>query len=162
MANESSTEAIQCKHWFYLIIFSVLQFLADRNRESCSWLINFSLPSSVCTSWIIATQGNSPSAGSTSGSSSGQNTMLQAELASPLGTRAGHQQEALMVTVDDYNYGQGFGATAGTAPIFQQHTAGQDKVIATQWYHLLSCSWIMITADLGTISLLTETRAYVL
>ncbi|KAK3135432.1 hypothetical protein QOZ80_5BG0418840 [Eleusine coracana subsp. coracana] len=67
--------------------------------------------------------------GSTSGSSSGQNTIPQAELVSPLSTRvdSGHQQEALMVTVDDYNYGQGFGAIAGTAPIFQPHTAGQDK-----------------------------------
>ncbi|GJM88731.1 hypothetical protein PR202_ga05283 [Eleusine coracana subsp. coracana] len=74
--------------------------------------------------------GNSQSVGSTSGSSSGQNTIPQAELVSPLSTRAdsGHQQEALMVTVDDYNYGQGFGATAGTAPIFQPHTAGQDKM----------------------------------
>jgi transcription factor TGA len=56
--------------------------------------------------------------------------MPHSELVSPLNTRtdSGHQLEALMVSVDDYNYGQGFGATAATAPIFQQHTAGQDKV----------------------------------
>ncbi|TVU19605.1 hypothetical protein EJB05_35764 [Eragrostis curvula] len=73
--------------------------------------------------------GNSQSVGSTSGSSSGQNTMQQADLVSPLSTGgdSGHQQEALMVTVDDYNYGQGLGAIAATAPIFQQHTTGQDK-----------------------------------
>jgi hypothetical protein len=82
---------------------------------------------------IIAVQGNSQPVGSSSGSSSGHNTMPQAELVSPLSTRAdsGHQQEALMVSVDDYYYGQGFGATATTSPIFQQQTAGQDKVTMT-------------------------------
>jgi hypothetical protein len=43
---------------------------------------------------------------------------------------SGQRQEVLMVTVDDYNYEQGLGAAATTAPIFQQHAAGQDKVIA--------------------------------
>ncbi|CAL4901013.1 unnamed protein product [Urochloa decumbens] len=73
--------------------------------------------------------GNTHSVGSTTDSSSGQNTMPQAELVSPGSTRAdsGQQQEVLMVTVDDYNYEQGLGAAATTAPIFQQHTAGQDK-----------------------------------
>ncbi|XP_062231501.1 transcription factor TGAL5-like isoform X2 [Phragmites australis] len=73
--------------------------------------------------------GNLLSVGSTTDSSSGQNTMPQAEFVSPVNIRAdsGLQQEVLMVTVDDYNYEQGLGATAATAPIFQQHTAGQDK-----------------------------------
>ncbi|RLN28901.1 hypothetical protein C2845_PM05G36440 [Panicum miliaceum] len=55
--------------------------------------------------------------------------MPQAELVSPGSMRAdyGQQQEVLMVTVDDYNYGQGLEAAATTAEIFQQHTAGQDK-----------------------------------
>jgi transcription factor TGA len=44
---------------------------------------------------------------------------------------SGQQQEVLMVTVDDYNYEQGLGVAATTAPIFQQHTEGQDKVIVT-------------------------------
>ncbi|GJN14548.1 hypothetical protein PR202_gb01389 [Eleusine coracana subsp. coracana] len=91
--------------------------------------------------------------GSTSGSSSGQNTIPQAELVSPLSTRvdSGHQQEALMVTVDDYNYGQGFGAIAGTAPIFQPHTAGQDKVIVTQRYHGV-CAAVRDMPDQATAS----------
>ncbi|XP_025805153.1 transcription factor TGAL5-like isoform X1 [Panicum hallii] len=74
-------------------------------------------------------QGNSHSVGSTTDSSSGQNTMPQAELVSPGSMRAdsGQQQEVLMVTVDDYNYEQGLGSAATTAPIFQQHTACQDK-----------------------------------
>lgn len=59
--------------------------------------------------------------------------MPQAELVSPGSMRAdsGQQQEVLMVTVDDYNYEQGLGVAATTAPIFQQHTEGQDKVIVT-------------------------------
>ncbi|XP_012699864.1 transcription factor TGAL5 isoform X3 [Setaria italica] len=73
--------------------------------------------------------GNSHSVGSTSESSSGQNAMPQAELVSPGSMRAdsGQQQEVLMVTVDDYNYEQGLGVAATTAPIFQQHTESQDK-----------------------------------
>ena len=43
----------------------------------------------------------------------------------------GQQQEVLVVTVDDYNYEQGLGTAATTAPIFQQHTECQDKVIVT-------------------------------
>ncbi|XP_020394599.1 transcription factor TGAL5 isoform X2 [Zea mays] len=73
--------------------------------------------------------GNSHSVGSTTESSSGQNSMPQTELVSPGSMRAdsGQRQELLMVTVDDYNYEQGLGAAATTAPIFQQHAAGQDK-----------------------------------
>ncbi|KAJ1263124.1 hypothetical protein BS78_09G161000 [Paspalum vaginatum] len=73
--------------------------------------------------------GNTHSVGSTTDSSSGQNSMSQAELVSPGSMRAdsGQQQEVLMVTVDDYNYEQGLGAAATTAPIFQQHTTVQDK-----------------------------------
>jgi len=59
--------------------------------------------------------------------------MPQAELVSSGSIRADYEQqhEVLMVTVDDYNYEQGLGAAATTAPIFQQHTAGQDRVIVT-------------------------------
>ncbi|XP_066367596.1 transcription factor TGAL5-like isoform X1 [Miscanthus floridulus] len=73
--------------------------------------------------------GNSHSVGSTTDSSSGQNSMPQTDLVSPGSMRAdsGQRQEVLMVTVDDYNYEQGLGAAATTAPIFQQHAAGQDK-----------------------------------
>ncbi|XP_062179234.1 transcription factor TGAL5-like isoform X2 [Phragmites australis] len=73
--------------------------------------------------------GNSRSVGSTSDSSSAQNTTPQAELVSPVSVRAysGQQQEVLMVTVDDYNYEQGLGAAAASAPIFQQYAGGQEK-----------------------------------
>nr|CAB3465095.1 unnamed protein product [Digitaria exilis] len=76
-----------------------------------------------------AYSGNSHSVGSTTDSSSDQNTMPQAELVSPgsMRTYSGQQQEVLMVTVDDYNYDQELGAAATTAPIFQQHITGQDK-----------------------------------
>ena len=59
--------------------------------------------------------------------------MPQAELVSSGSIRADYEQqhEVLMVTVDDYNYEQGLGAAATTAPIFQQHTECQDKVIVT-------------------------------
>ncbi|KAF8719622.1 hypothetical protein HU200_024363 [Digitaria exilis] len=76
-----------------------------------------------------AYSGNSHSVGSTTDSSSDQNTMPQAELVSPgsMRTYSEQQQEVLMVTVDDYNYDQELGAAATTAPIFQQHITGQDK-----------------------------------
>ncbi|VAH19662.1 unnamed protein product [Triticum turgidum subsp. durum] len=76
--------------------------------------------------------GNSQSVGSTD-SSSAQNTMSQAELVSPVSMRTDSgqqqqdQQEALMVTIDDYNYSQGLGAAPATAPSFQQHAGAQDK-----------------------------------
>ncbi|KAL6620320.1 hypothetical protein ACP70R_035459 [Stipagrostis hirtigluma subsp. patula] len=73
---------------------------------------------------------NSQSVGSTSDSSSAQNTMPQAELVSPVSMRADsgqQQQEALMVTVDDYTYEQGLGAAPVSAPIFQQSAEGQEK-----------------------------------
>ena len=82
---------------------------------------------------LIASQGNSQSVGSTD-SSSAQNTMSQAELVSPVSMRTDSgqqqqdQQEALMVTIDDYNYSQGLGAAPATAPSFQQHAGAQDKV----------------------------------
>uniref|UniRef100_A0A0D9WH31 DOG1 domain-containing protein n=1 Tax=Leersia perrieri TaxID=77586 RepID=A0A0D9WH31_9ORYZ len=74
---------------------------------------------------------NSQSVGSTTDSSSAQNTMSQAELVSPVSVRSdsGHeqqQQEVLMVTIDDYNYKQGLGAAIATAPSFQQHAGGLD------------------------------------
>ncbi|XP_039800807.1 transcription factor TGAL5-like [Panicum virgatum] len=77
--------------------------------------------------------GNSLSVGSTTDSSSDQNTMPQAELVSSGSIRADYgqkepsQQDVLMVTVDDYNYEQGLGTAATTAPIFQQHTECQEK-----------------------------------
>uniref|UniRef100_A0A452Z7R3 DOG1 domain-containing protein n=1 Tax=Aegilops tauschii subsp. strangulata TaxID=200361 RepID=A0A452Z7R3_AEGTS len=80
--------------------------------------------------------GNSQSVGSTD-SSSAQNTMSQAELVSPVSMRTDSgqqqqdQQEALMVTIDDYNYSQGLGAAPATAPSFQQHAGAQDKGLLT-------------------------------
>ncbi|EEE63889.1 hypothetical protein OsJ_18714 [Oryza sativa Japonica Group] len=74
---------------------------------------------------------NSQSVGSTTDSSSAQNTMSQAELVSPASMRSDsgqeqQQQEVLMVTIDDYNYKQGLGAAIATAPSFQQHAGGLD------------------------------------
>ncbi|OEL25044.1 Transcription factor HBP-1b(c38), partial [Dichanthelium oligosanthes] len=95
-----------------------------------SWPMNhLQQPYSVSTGSISSFTGNSHSVGSTTDSSSGQNAMPQAELVSPGSMRAdsGQQQEVLMVTVDDYNYEEGLGAAATTAPIFQQHTADQDR-----------------------------------
>jgi transcription factor TGA len=79
---------------------------------------------------------NSQSVGSTTDSSSAQNTMSQAELVSPASMRSDsgqeqQQQEVLMVTIDDYNYKQGLGAAIATAPSFQQHAGGLDMVTVT-------------------------------
>ncbi|CAL4953559.1 unnamed protein product [Urochloa decumbens] len=60
--------------------------------------------------------GNSQSVGSTTDSSSAQNTMSQMELVSPASSAPG--QEVMMVTTDDYSYKPGLAAAA--PPSFQQ------------------------------------------
>jgi len=73
---------------------------------------------------------------------------------------SGQRQEVLMVTVDDYNYEQGLGAAATTAPIFQQHAAGQDKVIASDTM-VLCCLLDRLLKILEKLSkLYNETSAY--
>ncbi|XP_006645055.1 transcription factor LG2 isoform X2 [Oryza brachyantha] len=67
--------------------------------------------------------GNSQSVGSTTDSSSAQNTMPQMELVSPASIRATSEQtqpgqEVMMVTTDDYSYKPGL---AAASPSFQQH-----------------------------------------
>ncbi|XP_062207530.1 transcription factor LG2-like [Phragmites australis] len=72
--------------------------------------------------------GNSQSVGSTTDSSSAQNTMPQMELVSP--ASSAQRQEVMMVTTDDYNYKPGLvsatapppPAPAAAAPCFQQQT----------------------------------------
>ncbi|KAG2602104.1 hypothetical protein PVAP13_5KG654700 [Panicum virgatum] len=61
--------------------------------------------------------GNSQSVGSTTDSSSAQNTMSQMELVSPA-SPAAPRQEVMMVTTDDYSYKPG--GLAAAAPSFQQ------------------------------------------
>ncbi|KAJ1286314.1 hypothetical protein BS78_03G344000 [Paspalum vaginatum] len=61
--------------------------------------------------------GNSQSVGSTTDSSSAQNTMSQMELVSPASSAP--RQEVMMVTTDDYSYKPGLAAAA--PPSFQQH-----------------------------------------
>ncbi|CAL4973024.1 unnamed protein product [Urochloa decumbens] len=65
--------------------------------------------------------GNSQSVGSTTDSSSAQNTMSQMELVSPASSAPG--QEVMMVTTDDYSYKPGLAAAPAAAvpPSFQQH-----------------------------------------
>ncbi|PAN27450.1 hypothetical protein PAHAL_5G082100 [Panicum hallii] len=60
--------------------------------------------------------GNSQSVGSTTDSSSAQNTMSQMELVSPASSAP--RQEVMMVTTDDYSYKPGLAAAA--PPSFQQ------------------------------------------
>ncbi|CAO1942364.1 unnamed protein product [Urochloa humidicola] len=64
--------------------------------------------------------GNSQSVGSTTDSSSAQNTMSQMELVSPASSAPG--QEVMMVTTDDYSYKPGLAAAPAAAapPSFQQ------------------------------------------
>ncbi|KAL6840281.1 hypothetical protein ACP4OV_030091 [Aristida adscensionis] len=70
--------------------------------------------------------GNSQSVGSTTDSSSAQNTMSQMELVSP--ASSAQRQEVMMVTTDDYSYKPGLAAAAppppapaaAPAPSFQQ------------------------------------------
>ncbi|KAF8775253.1 hypothetical protein HU200_004657 [Digitaria exilis] len=62
--------------------------------------------------------GNSQSVGSTTDSSSAQNTMSQIELVSPASSAP--RQEVMMVTTDDYSYKQP-GLAAAAPPSFQQH-----------------------------------------
>ncbi|XP_039809514.1 transcription factor LG2-like isoform X1 [Panicum virgatum] len=62
--------------------------------------------------------GNSQLVGSTTDSSSAQNTMSQMELVSPASPAPG--QEVMMVTTDDYSYKPGL-AAAAPPPSFQQH-----------------------------------------
>ncbi|KAL6614129.1 hypothetical protein ACP70R_036399 [Stipagrostis hirtigluma subsp. patula] len=66
--------------------------------------------------------GNSQSVGSTTDSSSAQNTMSQMELVSP--ASSAQRQEVMMVTTDDYSYKPGLAAAAPppppAAPSFQQ------------------------------------------
>uniref|UniRef100_A0A0E0H6K8 DOG1 domain-containing protein n=1 Tax=Oryza nivara TaxID=4536 RepID=A0A0E0H6K8_ORYNI len=85
----------------------------------------------IFPSWPMRQQqqlhsGNSQSVGSTTDSSSAQNTMPQMELVSPASIRASsehqHQQqqpgqEVMMVTTDDYSYKPGL---AAASPSFQQ------------------------------------------
>ncbi|OQU87894.1 hypothetical protein SORBI_3003G363600 [Sorghum bicolor] len=67
--------------------------------------------------------GNSQSVGSTTDSSSAQNTMSQMELVSPASSAP--RQEVMMVTTDDYSYKPGLAAAPAAAaappPSFQQH-----------------------------------------
>ncbi|WVZ68080.1 hypothetical protein U9M48_017070 [Paspalum notatum var. saurae] len=63
--------------------------------------------------------GNSQSVGSTTDSSSAQNTMSQMELVSPASSAP--RQEVMMVTTDDYSYKPGLAAAAPPPPSFQQH-----------------------------------------
>ncbi|RCV28238.1 hypothetical protein SEVIR_5G394700v4 [Setaria viridis] len=68
--------------------------------------------------------GNSQSVGSTTDSSSAQNTMSQMELVSPASPAP--RQEVMMVTTDDYSYKPGLAAAPAAAPApappsFQQH-----------------------------------------
>ena len=73
---------------------------------------------------------------------------------------SGQRQELLMVTVDDYNYEQGLGAAATTAPIFQQHAAGQDNVIPSD-KTTLCCLVDRLLNILEKLSkIYSETRAY--
>uniref|UniRef100_A0A0D9V817 DOG1 domain-containing protein n=1 Tax=Leersia perrieri TaxID=77586 RepID=A0A0D9V817_9ORYZ len=77
--------------------------------------------------------GNSQSVGSTTDSSSAQNTMPQMELVSPASIRASSEQqqqpqpgqEVMMVTTDDYSYKPGL---AAASPSFQQHQLQQQPL----------------------------------
>ncbi|KAK3166031.1 hypothetical protein QOZ80_1AG0040650 [Eleusine coracana subsp. coracana] len=72
--------------------------------------------------------GNSQSVGSTTDSSSAQNTMSQMELVSP--ASSAQRQEVMMVTADDYSYKPGLAAAPpppapAAAPSFQQQPMQQ-------------------------------------
>nr|WGO51578.1 TGACG-binding transcription factor 10 [Saccharum hybrid cultivar ROC22] len=80
----------------------------------------------IFPSWPMRRQqqlhsGNSQSVGSTTESSSAQNTMSQMELVSPASSAP--RQEVMMVTTDDYSYKPGLAAAPAAAapPSFQQH-----------------------------------------
>ncbi|KAL5228166.1 hypothetical protein ABZP36_016431 [Zizania latifolia] len=79
--------------------------------------------------------GNSQSVGSTTDSSSAQNTMPQMELVSPASIRASSQpqqqlllqrQEVMMVTTDDYSYKPGLAAASSSFQQQQLHGGGGD------------------------------------
>ncbi|XP_040379911.1 transcription factor TGAL5 isoform X4 [Oryza brachyantha] len=109
---------------------------SDAYKESAGYLAARPPTLEIFPSWPMSHlqdpySQNSQSVGSTTDSSSAQNTMSQAELVSPVSMRSDsgqeqQQQEVLMVTIDDYNYKQGLGAAIATAPSFQQHAGGLD------------------------------------
>jgi hypothetical protein len=81
-----------------------------------------------CLACVIAEQVHSQSVGSTTDSSSAQNTMPQMELVSP--SSSAQRQEVMMVTTDDYSFKPGLAATPpppapAAAPNFQQQPMQQ-------------------------------------
>jgi hypothetical protein len=118
----------------------------------------------------MAEQGNSQSVGSTTDSSSAQNTMPQMELVSPASIRASsehqHQQqqpgqEVMMVTTDDYSYKPGL---AAASPSFQQqhqlqhhqqqqlHGGGDHDKVQPSYYWSYCCYYHSPLLDLFSIT----------